>query len=186
MGGARLAPPLRALRGTIAGRDGDWALLQYTGLSWSHKGFPIRLPFLLGSLKRAGMNVAIVFHDPEAFPGTRVRDRFRRRVQLAVMRRSANLADKVFSTISPDQIPWMQHGSIRAKITVIPVGSNFPPCTANTRPRPHSVPAVIVFGFSAIETEASLIARVMLLASETLGQMRLVIFGRGALRAARC
>ena len=45
---------LRALRGTIAGRDGDWALLQYTGLSWSHKGFPIRLPFLLGSLNALG------------------------------------------------------------------------------------------------------------------------------------
>ncbi|HWY43284.1 MAG TPA: hypothetical protein VNX66_07305 [Candidatus Sulfotelmatobacter sp.] len=92
----------RALRDTekqFAARPGGWALVQYTALAWSRHGFPLRFARMIDGLKGAGIHVLIVFHDPEPFGGRRCRDRLRRRVQLAAMRRAALLADKVNSFV---------------------------------------------------------------------------------------
>src|SRR6266849_5863485 len=119
----------RALRDAdkrFAEQAGGWALVQYTPLAWSRRGFPLRFAGMIDGLKGAGIHVLIVFHDPEPFGGRRCRDRLRRRIQLAVMRRAARLADKIVSTISPDRVPWMQDPAIRAKTLLLPVGSNLP------------------------------------------------------------
>jgi glycosyltransferase involved in cell wall biosynthesis len=173
----------RALRDAvkrIAEKRSGWALVQYTALAWSRRGFPLRFTSLIHGLKDAGMSVLIVFHDPHPFGGHRCRDRLRRRVQLAVMRRTARLADKIVSTISPDHVPWMQDPEIRAKTLLLPVGSNLPVTPRKTQKPGNSVPMIIVFGFSNLVSETSVIAWVLSRAAEVVGQLHLTVFGRGA------
>jgi len=172
---------LRDLDKAVVDRKASWALVQYTALSWSSRGFPNRFVGLIRRLKRAGMNVAIVFHDPFPFAGFRLRDRLRRRVQLAVMSRSARLADRIITTISPDCVPWMQTDSIARKATLVPVGSNLcapPPYDKSSLQQP---PVVAVFGVTERQREeALLIATVVSHAAEQAVPLRLVVFGRGA------
>ena len=173
----------RALRDAgklFAEQRDSWALVQYTPLAWSLHGFPLRFARMISGLKGAGIHVLIVFHDPEPFGGRRCRDRLRRRVQLAVMRRSAQLADRVISTISPDRVPWMQDPAIRAKTLLLPVGSNLPLMPRMT-PRPGKrFPVIIVFGFSNLASETSMIASVLSRTAEVVGPLHLTVFGRGA------
>ena len=157
-----------------------WALIQYTALAWSRHGFPLRFIRMIKCLKDVGMHVLIVFHDPQPFGGRRVRDRLRRRVQLAVMRRAARLADKIISTISPDCVPWMQDQAIRAKILLLPVGSNLPIMPRMTQRPRNDIPIIIVFGFSNLISETAMIASVLSEAADTVGPLHLIIFGRGA------
>lgn len=172
---------LRDFRRRSAPGQGDWALVQYTGLAWSRRGFPARFVGLIRYLKRLGMNVAIVFHDPQPFGGHRLRDRARDILQLNVMRRSARLADKIVSTISPDCALWMQAGPIRTKVLCVPVGSNVSTIAQREEPRSDRTPVVIVFGMSGnAREEASTIAQVVARAAESLGWLRLIVFGRGA------
>ncbi len=165
----------------VAGRRGDWALVQYTALAWSYRGFPLGFLRLLRCLKRAGLNVAIVFHDPKAFPGSRLRDRLRSRVQLAVMRRSASLADRIVSTISPECVPWMQAEPIRSQASLVPVASNvYTQIRQEQSPR-RDAPVVAVFGVTQHKRdEAAHIAQAVRRAQEECGPVRLVVFGRGA------
>ena len=164
----------------FAEQRGSWALVQYTPLAWSRHGFPLRFAHMIGRLKGAGIHVLIVFHDPEPFGGRRFRDRLRRRVQLAVTRRAARLADKIVSTISPDRVPWMQDPAIRTKTLLLPVGSNLPVMPRTTPRSGKRIPVVIVFGFSNLASETSMIASVLSRAAEVVGRLHLTVFGRGA------
>jgi glycosyltransferase involved in cell wall biosynthesis len=164
----------------FANHRGGWVLVQYTPLSWSRRGFPLRFARMIDGLKGAGTHVLIVFHDPEPFGGRRLRDRLRQRVQLAVMRRAARLADKIVSTISPDRVPWMQDPAIRTKTLLLPVGSNLPVMPRKTQSSGKRIPVVIVFGFSNLASETSMIASVLSRAAEAVGPLHLTVFGRGA------
>jgi glycosyltransferase involved in cell wall biosynthesis len=161
-------------------RPSSWALVQYTPLAWSRRGFPLRFARMIGGLKGTGMRVLIVFHDPEPFGGNRWRDRLRRRVQLAVMRRASLLADRIVSTISPDRVSWMQDPEIQAKTLLLPVGSNLPVTPRKTQTGANRVPVIIVFGFSNLASETSMIAWVVSRAAEVVGPLHLTVFGRGA------
>lgn len=66
-------------------------LVQFTALSWSRRGFPLKSLPVIGLFKYRGAKVALVFHDLFVFLGARLRDKVRRRVQIAVMLRSAGL-----------------------------------------------------------------------------------------------
>ncbi len=123
---------LRDLDKYLLDRRPEWVLVQYTGLSWSRRGFPGRFAPLIRRLKRDGVRVAIVYHDPQPFAGSRLRDRVRRKVQMAAMRESARLADRIVTTISPDCVPWLQADELRGKILLAPVGSNV------SAPRPQA------------------------------------------------
>jgi glycosyltransferase involved in cell wall biosynthesis len=173
----------RALRDAdkrFAEHRSSWVLVQYTALAWSRRGFPHRFARMIDGLKRAGIHVLIVFHDPEPFGGRRFRDHLRRRVQLAVMRRAARLADKIVSTISPDRVAWMQDPAIRAKTLLLPVGSNLPVMPRKTQRHGNGIPVIIVFGFSNLVSETSMIAWVLARAAEIVGTLHLTVFGRGA------
>src|SRR2546423_9332650 len=61
-----------ALRRRAEGWRGTWVLVQYTALAWSARGFPLRFPRVLKSLKAAGARVGVVFHDMEPYGGTRL------------------------------------------------------------------------------------------------------------------
>jgi glycosyltransferase involved in cell wall biosynthesis len=164
----------------FAEQRGGWALVQYTPLAWSRRGFPLRFARIIDVLKVAGLHILIVFHDPEPFGGRRFRDRLRQRVQLAVMRRAARQADKIVSTISPDRVPWMQDPAIRAKTLLLPVGSNLPVMPRISETPANRIPKIIVFGFSNLADETSMIAWVLSRAAEIVGPLHLTVFGRGA------
>jgi glycosyltransferase involved in cell wall biosynthesis len=164
----------------FAKQRGAWVLVQYTPLAWSRRGFPLRFARMINGLKGAGIQVLIVFHDPEPFGGRRFRDRLRRRVQLAVMRRAARLADRIISTISPDRVPWMQDPAIRSKTLLLPVGSNLPVMPRKTQRHENGIPVIIVFGFSNLASETSMIAWVLSRVAEVVGPLHLTVFGRGA------
>lgn len=169
---------LKELEEHISSRRGEWALVQYTALAWSLHGFPVRFVSLIRCLKRAGMKVVIVFHDPEAFPGDRLRDRVRRRLQLAVMLRASCLAEKIVSTVSFDRVRWMHAESIRAKAFSVPVGSNLPVPTRHVSLSKREFPMIVVFGMSNPQPEAALIAGVVVRAAEVRGRLHLKLFGR--------
>ena len=173
----------RALGGAgerFAEQRGGWILVQYTALAWSRRGFPLRFVSLIDRLKRAGGHILIVFHDPEPFGGRRLRDRLRRHVQLAVIRRAARLADKIVSTISPDRVPWMQDREIRVKTLSLPVGSNLPAMPRTTETLGQRTPVIVVFGFSELVPETAMIASVLSRAAGEVGSLQLTVFGRGA------
>jgi glycosyltransferase involved in cell wall biosynthesis len=173
----------RALRDAekrFADQRSDWALVQYTALAWSRRGFPLRFYRVIDRLKDAGLHVLIVFHDPEPFGGRHCKDRIRRSVQLAVMRRAARLADKIVSTISPERVAWMQDPAIRAKTLLLPVGSNLPVMPRKAQRDGNDIPVIVVFGFSNLASETSIIAWVLARVSEVVGPLHLTVFGRGA------
>lgn len=171
---------LKHLTGQLADRRGEWVLVQYTHLAWSRRGFPVVFPWLIQRLIGCGMKVLIVFHDPAPFGGDRLRDRLRRQVQLACMRRASRLAHTIVSSLSPDVVPWMRESALRAKILSVPVGSNLGVLPRLQAGPPQNAPAIIVFGFTDIETETAMVGSVVLRAAERLGPLRLIVFGRGA------
>jgi hypothetical protein len=171
---------LRDVDKRISEQGCGWVLVQYTALSWSRHGFPLHFTRMIDVLKGAGLHVLIVFHDPQPFGGSRWRDRLRRRVQLAVMLRAAQLADKIVSTISPDCVPWMQDPAIRVKTLLLPVGSNLPVMPRNTHGPGNPIPDIVVFGFTNFLFETSIIASVISRAAEIVGPLHLTVFGRGA------
>src|ERR1700674_3835484 len=88
-----------ALRRRAQGWRGAWVLVQYTALAWSARGFPLRFPRVLTTLKAAGARVGVVFHDVEPFRGKRAVDRLRRHAQLHVMLQSLSLCDAAIFTV---------------------------------------------------------------------------------------
>src|SRR5215208_6738570 len=50
---------------------GDAALLQYTHLSWSRRGFPLRALFVTHALRRRVRMAVPILHDPLPFSGDR-------------------------------------------------------------------------------------------------------------------
>src|SRR5215469_15458012 len=115
---------LRGLRLEAADWRDSWVLVQYTALAWSARGFPQKVLRVAKILKAAGARVAIVFHDVEPYPGTRIIDSFRRAVQVRAMRRALGLADAAIFTVPPEKTSWCPRS--RPNVTFIPVGPNLP------------------------------------------------------------
>lgn len=159
--------------------NGEWIFVQYTALSWSARGFPLRFPAVLRVLRGCGTRVGVVFHDAGPYPGDRVVDRVRRRVQLRAMRRAAASASLCVFTVPLARVMLNPPAGNAA---FIPVGANFP--SADALPtRTDSVPTVAVYGITgglAGEQEKGIIVRAMRGVSEQMGRVRLLAFGRHA------
>jgi hypothetical protein len=158
-----------------------WVLIQYTALAWSARGFPQRILRALKILKLAGARVAIVFHDVEPYPGSRLVDKFRRAVQLRAMRRALALANLAVFTVPPDKFTWWS--GVPSHAVFVPVGPNLPIPAEIPAQEKRSVPTMGVFSITggevgAVETR-TIIAAVRH-ASEKLGKLRLSVFGRHA------
>src|SRR5208283_530838 len=67
-------PALQQLREKARESGNTWFLLQYTTLAWSRRGFPLRALNVIQAIKDEGSRCAIVFHDPEPYPGNRLVD----------------------------------------------------------------------------------------------------------------
>jgi glycosyltransferase involved in cell wall biosynthesis len=175
---------LAELQQKISTSEAKWFLVQYTALAWSRRGFPLKVIWLLRTLKKSGTRCAVVFHDPAPYPGERLVDRFRRMVQLHVMRRIARLADLVVLTIPVEKTSWLPPDMHNVRF--IPVGANLPhPETAwdlNKKGTP-AISTVAVFsvtGGGAEETEVAHITEALCFVAEELGPVRLSVFGRNS------
>lgn len=161
---------------------GTWVLVQYTALAWSLRGFPQNLVHALKILKAAGTRIAIVFHDVEPYSGLRLVDSLRRFVQLRTMRRALSLSDLAIFTVPPENIGWLE--GIPQKIKFIPVGPNLPiPLTATVPTKQDELPTIGVFSITGGESgehETCLILSAVRHAAQTLGKLRLLVFGRHA------
>lgn len=182
---------LQRLRRELARADGSWVLMQYTHLAWSRWGFPFGALVVARAVRRWGLRLGVVLHDPWGFPGRRLRDRARRRVQQWVMRKLIRLADRAFSTIHPDVLPWLNEQD-RRRLHLLPVGSNILPMAVGSdgpdgraRQKPFTV---VLFGVTDITekhqtTEVDQIAQVVAPGASETGSIHLVVMGRGSSRA---
>ena len=176
---------LRVLReGTLETRNAAWFLMQYTALAWSRRGFSMRALRVIRALKSSGARCAVVFHDAEAYSGSRYVDRMRRAVQIHTMRQALYLADLAVMTIPAEIIPWVPPSA--QNIVFIPVGANLPsPETVWKRTTDHRTdsPAVAVFSLSGDGVragEVKLIAEAVSHAAVRIGKLRVMVLGRNS------
>ncbi len=174
----------RGLRRRAKRWRGTWVLVQYTALAWSTRGFPLRFPRVLKTLKAAGVHVGVVFHDVEPYSGTRVIDGLRRRAQLRVMLEALRICDAAVFTVPMEKISWIK--SQLAKGCFIPVGANLPTAgEANSRKGISTGDklSVAVFGITGGESgrkEIELIVEAVRFAVAHVGNLRLIVLGRNA------
>ncbi len=172
----------RFVRRRAKGWRGTWVLVQYTALAWSRRGFPVRFPRILKSLKAAGARTAVVYHDVEPYSGTRVIDRLRRRAQLRAMRQALRLSDVAVFTVPMEKLSWLN--SPHNKAVFIPVGANFPTSGEASSRRGISMGgklSIAVFGITggaAGQKEVQMIADAVRFAARRLKNLRLIVLGR--------
>jgi glycosyltransferase involved in cell wall biosynthesis len=178
------AASLEALRLQADAWRGAWVLVQYTALAWSARGFPRRIFRVLRVLQKAGTRIAMVFHDVEPFGGSRLIDRIRRRLQIGTMKDMAAFSDRNIFTIALNCISWLYDSDSVNESSFIPVGANLPfPLDPQFHERLHSPPTIAVFsitGGAAGDRETQDVIAAARLASEKLGKLRLLVFGRHA------
>ena len=177
----------RSLRHRAKGWRGAWVLVQYTALAWSARGFPLRFPRVLKTLKSAGARVGVVFHDIEPFSGARVIDSLRRRAQLRVMREALRLSDGSVFTVPMERISWIKREANKGKF--IPVGANLPTSSkVNSRQGVStggklSVAVFGITGGAAGRREIESIVEAVQFAASRIGSLRLIVLGRNTQNA---
>ncbi len=159
-----------------------WFLVQYTALAWSSRGFPYKFLRVLKTLQSLNACTAVVFHDVEPFPGSRLIDRLRRGIQLFTMRRAVSLATRSVFTVPLKKISWLPSASRKAHF--ISVGPNLPILEPLADVRFESqIPTVAVFsitgGEAGVLETRTIIAAVRYIAQK-IGKLRLAVFGRNA------
>jgi glycosyltransferase involved in cell wall biosynthesis len=173
---------MRELERQAGAWRGCWVLVQYTALSWSERGFPLRFLRVLRILRQAGARVAIVYHDVLAYQGNRTIDKLRRRAQNHAMSEALRSCDLGVLTVPLSKIPWICKKHTR--VAFIPVGANLPePECAWRMPRDDAnrVPAIAVFGITGGEGgiwEIASMSEALQIVAERLGKLRLVVMGR--------
>ncbi len=103
---------------------GQWALMHYTALMWSSRGFPLLFLFVLSVLKVRKAHVAVVFHDPEPYRGKRYLDRLRGGLQHFVMGCAYRLSERSIFNVPPERVSWLRLPS--GKASFVPIGANLP------------------------------------------------------------
>jgi glycosyltransferase involved in cell wall biosynthesis len=175
---------LSALREQAQGWRGAWVLVQYSALAWSTRGFPLRFPRVLETLKAAGVRMGVVFHDVEPYSGTRVIDGLRRRIQLQVMRRALRLSETAVFTVPMEKISWIKQQA--GSGCFIPVGANLPtPGDANSRKSISrggklNVAVFSITGGDSGRWEIENIVEAVRFAASRVGDLRLIVLGRNA------
>ena len=168
----------------FSSQENSWFLLQYTALAWSRRGFSWRFLKVIRHLKKRGARCAIVFHDGDAYFGTRLIDRARRAVQLHTMRKALQLADLSIFTIPPEKIPWIVAPS--QKTAFIPVGANLASPESGwqrAEEKKADLPTVAVFSLSEGSVgagEVRQLADAARFAAERIGPLRILVLGRNS------
>jgi glycosyltransferase involved in cell wall biosynthesis len=174
---------LRELRQNARAWRGEWVFLQYTALAWSRRGFPLQILRVVRLLRDAGARVAMVYHDVEAYVGSRVIDAVRRRAQLRTMRGVLQLCDLAVFTVPLERVSWVSAAPKNA--VFIPVGANL---TSSAVLRGDSAShgadkTIAVFGITggdAGRSEMEMVIEAVRFAAKQVGQLRLVVLGRNS------
>ena len=177
---------LGALEASAVNWRGQWVLLQYTALGWSRRGFPLRFLQVLRTLRRMGARSVIVFHDAQPYGGFRWIDRIRRACQIWVMRRAYHWSDRTVLTVPLERAAWLPSRLVKAAF--VPVGANLlpPPMGDGYGASTRACKTVAVYGVtggSAALSEVRDIGHAVKRAKCQLGEIRLVVFGRGSSEA---
>lgn len=172
------------LRAKAPSWRGCWTLLQYTALSWSHRGFPLEAPRVMRILRDSGAKCGVVFHDAIPYSGTRLIDRVRRLSQIRIMRQLCELAELIVVTTPAEKLSWMQ--SHHGKSVFIPVGANLPSSNGFLDEKrglstPPTVAVYCLTGGAAGVSEAKDIAFAVNRAASRIPGLRLLVFGRNAM-----
>lgn len=168
-----------------AGWTGKLALLQYTALAWSRRGFSSRVLVLLAILKWRGVRCAIVFHDARAYSGDRLIDRCRRLIQRLTMRAGYNFAEKSVFALPVHQIDWLPRRPLKA--AYIPIGANIPEIDParhtfeSRRNRPKTVAVFTITGGEESQREVKKIAEAMRVARKNVNGLQLLLLGRNSM-----
>jgi len=167
---------------------GKWALIQYTALGWSRRGFPFRVLAVLAVLRWRGVRSAVVFHEPFHQTSTLRRwiNPIRGVCQDWVIRRLYRNAERGIFTAPLNAIAWLSGNEENAAF--IPIGANIPECLiSRTLPKEgNQEKSIIVFGITgapATEREVDDIVAVMRASRKSFDRLRLVVIGRGAIDA---
>jgi glycosyltransferase involved in cell wall biosynthesis len=170
-------------------RDGIWAIVQYTALSWSRHGFPFFVLAAVACLRWRGVRVAVVFHEPHRQRGASSRwiDRIRGACQDWVIRSLHRSVVKSIFTVPLNTIAWLAENTERAAF--IPIGASvaqWSPASEPPRER-TAIGAVVVFcldGMPALRQELSDISEALRVAAASGARFRIVFVGRGTKEAA--
>jgi glycosyltransferase involved in cell wall biosynthesis len=175
---------LAELREAATAWRGRWVFLQFTTLAWSFRGFPLRSPAVLDTLKKAGAHPAVVFHDFTPVRGWGVVGYARSFAQSGVLRRLYARSSLAAFTVPVEKIGWLPKGHEKARF--IPVGSNFPLLQASVKPNDNAERTaftVAVFGFTDGPRGSEEVADIAyaLRGIQSRGiRVRLVAIGRGS------
>jgi hypothetical protein len=161
---------------------GEWALLQYTALAWSRRGLPLHVLRVARILQRNGARIGVVFHDATSMYSPRLLDRARYRIQAMIMRHLYDRAAKSILTVPPETIAWLPQNPSRA--AYIPIGANIPeslePRVYDPQHMTHTIGIFSVTGGTEGDAELRDISVAAKKVKESLGAVRLELFGRGA------
>jgi glycosyltransferase involved in cell wall biosynthesis len=173
---------LRRLWQRVQGQQGQWALVQYTALSWSRRGFPWLFVVVLWLLRIRKRRIAIVCHDSAAYQGHRLVDRVRRVCQHWVIGCAYRLGDKSILPVPLERVSWLPRD--HSKAVFIPVGANIsaiPTCRPlRNGHKPRTIAVFGITGDGSLGSEVSDIAFVAKAAAEHLPLIRLTTLGRGS------
>lgn len=162
-----------------SGWSGRWTLVQYTALSWSRRGFSLGFLPILWVLRKRHVRLAVVFHDPEPFPGRRAVDRVRRACQCWVMRASYGWASRSIVTVPPASVTWLHPNPDKAAF--VPIGANIPAASEDGDRKPRRRKTIAVFGVTGggtVGREIADIAFCMEQVARCFVRPRLVLMGR--------
>jgi glycosyltransferase involved in cell wall biosynthesis len=177
-------PALWGLWRESAAWRGSWVLVQYTGMGWSRRGFPVGVLAALAILRGRGCRCVVVFHEFSRQGGNAGWiDRIRGGCQQWVIEKLYRGSTKCIFTVPVETVGWLPQRD--SKATFIPIGANIPE-RLDRRPGPGAVgqqKTVIVFGVTGAPRaagEVEEIASVMREASKSFPALRLVVVGRGS------
>ena len=163
---------------------GCWVLLQFTTLAWSRRGFPLQAPRILDALGKSGVHCGVVFHDFEPLGGSRWIDHARHYCQLHVFESLYKRAERAIFAVPIEKISWLP--SHHDKAAFIPVGANCPEPPPGAWAHTHGARTIAVYGVTGgtrTLPEVADISFAIKRASRAVGQLHLIVFGRGSREA---
>jgi hypothetical protein len=186
---------LAALRGENPPARGDWAILQYTAMGWSWRGFPFGALATIVALRMRGVRCGVVMHEPwhQGESHARWIDRVRAASQDFVVRWLHRLTQLSIFTLPLAHIPWLDASD--PKSVFIPLGPNvpeiltaqFPPNATGATTAGSGVKTVCVFCLSerpGRDRELGDISSAARAAAAAGAKLRVVFVGRGTETAA--
>ncbi len=167
---------------------GKWVLLQFTGLSWSRRGFPFAALAVVRILCWRGARVAVVFHEPfRQIASSSWVNQIRGACQDWVIRKLYATAARAIFADPLDKISWLP--GIRSKAAFIPIGANIPealPIAESASQPNRTTKTIAVFCLSDApnrRNELADISHAVRYAASQGAKIRLVFLGRGTREA---